>query len=264
MAFKIHGGSFRAGTGSVMLGSIVLPRDGGFGSEAISTTELVNVEVVTQQNVKSIGRALGMGGGGALLLGPVGFLGGLILGGNKSEVTFAGYFRDGRSFIATADHKLFAKLQGIASSNAKGGASISTPVVTTASTTPELPRTEAPGQSDGETLLAQATRMFLAMGWNIEREDGSYSWQGLTAQHGRDTIVLRILRQPLDSYQISLLRSSILPQAKTVVVSNVVRNDAQGQGVLVGTIAEGLSLIEQALSGDREQPPEPEKKRRWF
>lgn len=263
MAFKIHGGSFRAGSGSVMLGSIVLPKEHGFGSEAISTTELLNVEVVTQQNVKSIGRALGMGGGGALLLGPVGFLGGLILGGNKSEVTFAGQFRDGRSFIATADHKLFAKLQGFASSNVRGGAQIATPVAT-ASAAPDSSQSESLCQSDGETLLIQATRMFLAMGWNIEQEDGSYSWRGLTASHGRDMIVLRILRQPLDSYQISLLRSAILPQAKTVVVSNVVRNDAQGQGVFVGSIAEGLSLIEQALSGDSEPPLEPQKKRRWF
>jgi len=49
---------------------------------------------------------------GALALGPVGLLAGVILGGNKKEVTFVARLKDGRKFLATVDSKTYAKILG--------------------------------------------------------------------------------------------------------------------------------------------------------
>lgn len=46
-----------------------------------------------------------------LALGQVGLLAGLILGGNKKEVTFVAKFKDGRKMLATTDSKSFTKMQ---------------------------------------------------------------------------------------------------------------------------------------------------------
>ena len=79
--------------------------------EAIPFTNLEEVEVATEDSVKKVGGTIGWGAAGAVMLGPVGLLAGLLLGGKGKEVTFVAKFKDGRKLLATTDGKTFAKIQ---------------------------------------------------------------------------------------------------------------------------------------------------------
>ena len=109
---KIHAGDFLKGDSQYSFGSLVLKtKEHSFLGEAIPVTKLETVEVATEESVKRIGGTIGWGVAGAVILGPVGLLAGLLLGGKKKEITFVGKFRDGRKFLATTDSKTFTKLQ---------------------------------------------------------------------------------------------------------------------------------------------------------
>lgn len=113
-SFKVHGGDFKAGNGSLMLGQISLPKDGRLGAETMPANLLISVEVATQENQKKFLGTVGGGAIGLALLGPLGAIGGMLLGGNKTSVTFVGTLRDDRTFVASADASTFAKLKAIA------------------------------------------------------------------------------------------------------------------------------------------------------
>jgi hypothetical protein len=83
-----------------------------FLSEKILITDAVqSIEIMTEESKKKFLGAFVGGTAGALILGPVGLLAGVLTGGQKKEVTFACYFKDGRKLLATTDAKTFAKLQ---------------------------------------------------------------------------------------------------------------------------------------------------------
>jgi hypothetical protein len=48
---------------------------------------------------------------GAVLLGPLGLLAGVLVGGRKKEITFVAKLKDGRKFLGTPDSKTFTQLQ---------------------------------------------------------------------------------------------------------------------------------------------------------
>lgn len=111
---KVHAGDFS--DGSISYFDATFHVDIGEsplwgGGETISTSELEVLEKANEENVKRIGGTIGWGAAGAILLGPVGLLAGLLLGGKKTEVTFVARFRDGRRLLATTDGKTFAKMQ---------------------------------------------------------------------------------------------------------------------------------------------------------
>lgn len=109
---KVHAGDFLEGDGQFTLGSLVLKtKKHSFVGEAIPLTKLKMIEIATEDSVKKLGGTVGWGAAGALLLGPVGLLAGLLLGGKKKEVTFIAKFKDGRKLLATTDSKTFTKLQ---------------------------------------------------------------------------------------------------------------------------------------------------------
>lgn len=106
---KIHAGSFgRKGTGSYSWGTLTLQ------GRVISPSSLESVEIATEDNVKKVGGTVGWGVAGGVLLGPLGLVGGLVLGGRKKEVTFVARFKDGKKLLATTDRKTFKKLQALA------------------------------------------------------------------------------------------------------------------------------------------------------
>ena len=86
----------------------------GFKIVTIPASELESVEVATEEKVKKVAGTVGWGVAGAVLLGPVGLLAGLLAGGNKKEITFIAVFKDGRKMLATTDSKTFTKLQAAA------------------------------------------------------------------------------------------------------------------------------------------------------
>lgn len=108
----VHAGDFLKGDSQFSFGSLVLRTEAhSFVGEAIPITQLDSVEAASEESVKKIGGTVGWGAAGALVLGPVGLLAGLLLGGRKKEVTFVAKFKDGRKLLATTDNGTYTKLQ---------------------------------------------------------------------------------------------------------------------------------------------------------
>ncbi len=109
---KVRAGDFLEGDSQYSFGSLILKtKEHNFLGETIPITELETVEIATEESVKKLGGTVGWGAAGALILGPVGLLAGLLLGGKKKEVTFIAKFKDGRKLLASNDSKTFTKLQ---------------------------------------------------------------------------------------------------------------------------------------------------------
>lgn len=73
----------------------------------MKTNAIASIEVATEENVKRAGGAVGWGVAGALLLGPVGALGGALLGGRGKDVTFIVVLGGGRKFLAKGSSKTY-------------------------------------------------------------------------------------------------------------------------------------------------------------
>ncbi|MGY6274993.1 hypothetical protein [Methylomonas sp. MgM2] len=109
---KVHAGDFLKVDGQYSFGSLTLKTEAhNFLGETIPITELETVEIATEESVKKLSGTIGWGAAGAVILGPVGLLAGLLLGGKKKEVTFVAKFKDGRKLLASTDSKTFTKLQ---------------------------------------------------------------------------------------------------------------------------------------------------------
>jgi hypothetical protein len=107
----VHAGDFLKGEGQLSFGSIVLKtEDHPWVGEVIPLSKLEMVDTASEENVKKLGGTIGWGAAGAVLLGPVGLLAGLLLGGRKKEVTFVAKFKDGRKLLATTDSSTYTKL----------------------------------------------------------------------------------------------------------------------------------------------------------
>lgn len=108
----VHAGDFKKGDGQFSFGMLNFKTDKHpIMGESIPLTSLSEIDVASEENVKKIGGTIGWGAAGALVLGPVGLLAGLLLGGKKKEVTFVAKFKDGRKVLATTDSSTFTKLQ---------------------------------------------------------------------------------------------------------------------------------------------------------
>lgn|SRR5690625_3429556 len=109
---KVHAGDFRKGDGALHFGILVLPtEEKPIAGEGIKLSELEEVEVASEESVKRLGGTIGWGVAGAVILGPVGLLAGLLAGGRKKEVTFVAKFKDGRKLLATTDSKTFTAMK---------------------------------------------------------------------------------------------------------------------------------------------------------
>jgi hypothetical protein len=106
------GDFYKGGQHQFMFGTMTLFSDKAkWMGEAIPVTELQSVEPASEESVKKVGGTLGWGAVGAVALGPVGLLAGLMLGGKGKEVTFVATLKDGRKMLATTDAKTYTKLQ---------------------------------------------------------------------------------------------------------------------------------------------------------
>jgi hypothetical protein len=72
--------------------------------------DIERIERLTEEKVKKVGGTLAWGVAGAALLGPLGAIGGILIGGNKKEVVFSCYLKDGRKFMAHADGATWIKI----------------------------------------------------------------------------------------------------------------------------------------------------------
>jgi hypothetical protein len=105
----IHAGDFPKGDAAMHFGQIVLPwgPGDGFTGKTIALADLEEIDVASEENVKRVGGTIGWGAAGALVLGPVGLLAGLLLGGKKTEVTFVAKFKGGRKMLGSTDSKTY-------------------------------------------------------------------------------------------------------------------------------------------------------------
>lgn len=109
---KIHAGDWSKGDGSVVSGAFALPKGGfSFMPELVPFTQLAELDEASEDSVTRIGGAVGWGALGAVALGPVGLLAGLLLGGRGKDVTFVARFKDGRKLLATTDSKAFTSMR---------------------------------------------------------------------------------------------------------------------------------------------------------
>lgn len=266
-SFKVHGGSFGSGTGTLFLGQLSLPK-GRLSSEVVPSSDLAAVEVVTEANKKKVMGTLGGGAAGFLLLGPLGAIGGMMVGGNKREITFVGSLRDGRNFVATADTELFAKLKAIAS-NSVSEHSVGTESLSLRQGEQSLPPDIASKASD---VIAQVKMMFDAMGWKVaEVPKRPGSRHTIVHAVGPDeALAIAFTEDRLNDYNLGLIYKAIcmaIPDIRTVIVGRSLSGDgkiaAQKMGISVGEVAETLTLIESALSGEAKTKP-PKRKAGFF
>ena len=72
--------------------------------------DLKSVQLQTEESIKKLPEMAAWGLAGAIVMGPLGVLAGVMLGGNKKEVCALCELRDGRKFLATMDAKVYQEL----------------------------------------------------------------------------------------------------------------------------------------------------------
>lgn len=108
----VHAGDFLKGETAVGEWSMLLKTKAHrWLGEEVYISELESVEIASEESVKRVGGAVGWGVAGAVILGPVGLLAGLLVGGKGKDVTFVAQFKDGRKMLATTDSTTFTRLQ---------------------------------------------------------------------------------------------------------------------------------------------------------
>ena len=109
---RIVGGDFEAGDWSVQArgGLVAMARAGVSVRPAAAALPLAAVELLSVEKAKSLAAASGCAAAGAVAFGAVGALGGVLLGGNRTDVCFRVQLRDGRGFVATSGPQVFQQL----------------------------------------------------------------------------------------------------------------------------------------------------------
>ena len=115
---NVLAGDFVAGKHSqFVFGTFIMARDEmgwtGYKTENYLKDQIETIEVASEESVKKWGGTIGWSAVGALALGPVGLLAGLLLGGKKNEVTFVTVFKDGKKFLGTTDSKTYTKIRAL-------------------------------------------------------------------------------------------------------------------------------------------------------
>lgn len=117
---KVHAGDIPTTANSITVSfsamTISDPMGGGFFGKSYTFTsnDIESVELATEESAVRLGGAAGWGTVGAIALGPVGLLAGLVLGGKGKDITFIVLFKDGRKMLATTDSKTYTKIQALA------------------------------------------------------------------------------------------------------------------------------------------------------
>jgi len=109
MAGKVVAGDYKGAEIHCILGQVII-NPGLFNPNVTVNGRVASIELVTEQNKKKFIGAAGWGIVGALALGPLGALAGLLAGGNKKQICFACELKDGKRFMGVADAKVYQLL----------------------------------------------------------------------------------------------------------------------------------------------------------
>lgn len=109
---KVIGGSYEGYEIISVFGSLSLTKAGK--TVSLNKQSVEKVEMLTEESKKRFMGSAGLGIVGAIALGPLGLIAGALAGGNKKEVCFACYLKDGKKFMAVTDNKLYQKIMSFA------------------------------------------------------------------------------------------------------------------------------------------------------
>lgn len=110
MANKIIAGDYKGGKLKLSLGDVSVHHSGRLVPLKLSSRNVSSVEIITEENKKNFIGTAGWSYVGGVTLGLVGFVAGAKAGGNKKEITFACYLKNGKKFIAVTNVKMFNKI----------------------------------------------------------------------------------------------------------------------------------------------------------
>lgn len=97
---------------SYLFGAITYTPKGAWSAVSIKVpSDIERIEKHDEHSVRALSDMAGWATLGALVAGPIGAIIGGVFGGQRNEVLFAVYLKDGRKFLASTDPKTFAKMQ---------------------------------------------------------------------------------------------------------------------------------------------------------
>lgn len=112
---KVLGGDLFEGSWQLYFNVLTIPSTPAHlwkGEKVDLGSELASVEQLTDERVKKLAGTAGWGFLGAVTLGPLGAIAGILLGGNRTQVTFLAELKDGRKFIGQTDAKSYGRMVG--------------------------------------------------------------------------------------------------------------------------------------------------------
>lgn len=110
MSIEIIGGDLSMGRWDVVAGADPVLARGLFGEKVHLHRQISDLQVLTEERKKKLMGMAGWGFVGALALGPVGALAGMILGGNRKQILVACTLADGRRFVGLTDPRGYQDL----------------------------------------------------------------------------------------------------------------------------------------------------------
>lgn len=109
---EIIKGDFGKGKGFVKDSSLFVPSKKNKGqNEEIKFKEIKKVEIEKMQTKPNLGKSAALAGVGGIALGPLGLVGGALLGGSKVIVTLQIETKKGKKITARADLKTAQKVK---------------------------------------------------------------------------------------------------------------------------------------------------------
>lgn len=102
---KVLAGDWKAGTNVIRSSARIEFQISGFKFEKLPFSTIASFDVVTSENRASFFGKVGWGAVGAVALGPIGLLAGVLAGGNKKDRVMAFEFSDGRKALVKGTAK---------------------------------------------------------------------------------------------------------------------------------------------------------------
>lgn len=96
---KVLNGDWPAGSNAFCQGSLLHIHKSLFSTDKMLLAEIASAQVVTSENSGTLGKSLGWGVAGALLLGPVGAIIGGVAASRSQDQVVAVVFKDGRKVL---------------------------------------------------------------------------------------------------------------------------------------------------------------------
>ncbi len=113
--FKVIGGTIPASAELIKKDGQTVLKYGGLGNKTYVSLagNIASIQPITEDNKKSIIGKAGWGVAGALALGGVGALAGVLAGGNKKEMLIAMEMKSGEKIVADVNSDTFKMLYGL-------------------------------------------------------------------------------------------------------------------------------------------------------